>query len=204
MVIVAAVLDDSTRKIVEYLADRGVQINVAVFHYFEDDDSKYMARTFLIEPSKLEEKETYGGKRKPIINIEEFVKNYENAGLSELARKITEIRDKDKEWDVRLWASGLGLYTHDGALNVWFNVNPDTDNGVWVKVPALFQKVVDIGRKLFPEETNPPSAGAGSGKIIRFNHIVGLKKLTPKFEDLLNELKKRRIELFKSLVLPFY
>ena len=55
MVIVAAVLDDSTRKIVEYLADRGVQINIAIFHYFEDNGSKYMARTFLIEPSKLED-----------------------------------------------------------------------------------------------------------------------------------------------------
>jgi hypothetical protein len=194
MIIVAAGLDDSTRKIIEYLAHgkRNVPINVAIFHYFEDNGSKHMARTFLIEPSKLEDRETFEVKRKPIITMEEFVKNYEIVGVGELAKKIKEIYDKGEDWDIRLYTSGLGMLTYDGDINVAFNVNPDADNGVWVNDPELFEKVADIGRKLGLEVKIPLAAPAGvsMGKIIRFNHIEGLIKLTPKFEELLNELKK--------------
>lgn len=192
MVIVAAGLDDSTRRIVEYLTERGIQMNIAIFHYFEDNGSKYMARTFLIEPSKLEEREIFGRKRKPIIMMEEFVKNYEIAGVGELAKKIKDIYDKGEDWNVRLYTSSLGLVTYDGRISIAFNVNPDADNGVWVNDPNLFEKLAEIGRKLGLEVKIPLAkpTGVSSGKIIRFNHIDGLKKLTPKFEELLNELKK--------------
>ena len=193
MIIVAAGLDDSTRRIIEYLAHgkRNVPINVAIFHYFEDNGNKHMSRTFLIEPSKLEERATYTTKLKPAITMEEFVKNYENAGVGELAEKIKELYDKGEDWEIRLFTTGLGLRTHDGDINASFNVNPDTDNGVWVNDPDLFEKVAAIGRKLDLEVKIPLSPTAvSSGKIIRFNHIEGLKKLTPKLAELLNELKK--------------
>jgi hypothetical protein len=191
MVIVAAGLDSSTRKIIEYLAKRGIQMNVAIFHYFEDGSGKYMARTFLIEPRKLEEGETRVRERAPIITMDYFVKNYEAAGVGELALKIKEIYDKGEDWEVKLYTSGLGLWTYDGHINIAFNVNPDTDNGVWINAPDLYEKAVDVGRKLGLEVKTPPTkpTGAWGGKIIRFNHIDGLKKLTPKFEQLLNELK---------------
>jgi len=192
MVIVAAGLDDSTRRIVDYLtAGYAVPMNVAIFHYFEDNGNKYMARTFLIEPSKLEEGRTIA-RRRPPITMDYFVNSYETAGVGELARKIKQIYDKGEDWNVRLYSSGLGLYKVDVDINIAFNVNPDTDNGVWVNDPDLFERVADIGRKLGLEVKIPLAkpTEVSMGKIIRFNHIDGLKKLTPKFEELLNELKK--------------
>ncbi|MGI8929095.1 MAG: endonuclease NucS domain-containing protein [Candidatus Limnocylindrales bacterium] len=55
LVIVASELDASTERIVTYLsAGYGVPINVLFFRYFVDEDRRYLARTWLIEPSEAE------------------------------------------------------------------------------------------------------------------------------------------------------
>src|ERR1700728_1640116 len=57
LVIVAAELDDSTERIVEYLLeDYGVPINAVFFRYFRDGDSEYLGRSWLKDPEVAEEK----------------------------------------------------------------------------------------------------------------------------------------------------
>lgn len=49
LMIVASSLDPGSERIVEYLASRGVPINVALFQYFRTDDHEYIVRTWLVE-----------------------------------------------------------------------------------------------------------------------------------------------------------
>ncbi|MCY3991339.1 MAG: endonuclease NucS [Caldilineaceae bacterium] len=54
LLIVAAELDPSTERIVSYLQEQyGVDINVAFFRTFRDEDREYLTRTWLIEPDTL-------------------------------------------------------------------------------------------------------------------------------------------------------
>jgi hypothetical protein len=57
LVIVAAELNPSTQRIVEYLLeDYGVPVNVVLFHYFRDQESEYLGRSWLHDPLVAEER----------------------------------------------------------------------------------------------------------------------------------------------------
>lgn len=54
VVIVASSLDASTERIVNYLNDMDVAINVLFFQVFQDGDSQYLSRAWLIDPIETE------------------------------------------------------------------------------------------------------------------------------------------------------
>lgn len=55
MFVVGSEIDSSSKRIIDYLSETyGVAINAVTFNYFKDNDCEYLARTFLIEPSKAE------------------------------------------------------------------------------------------------------------------------------------------------------
>ncbi|MGZ3356034.1 MAG: hypothetical protein ACXVBO_14415 [Isosphaeraceae bacterium] len=54
LIIVAAELDASTERIVDYLADYDVPINVVMFRYLKDQGAEYLARSWLISPTETE------------------------------------------------------------------------------------------------------------------------------------------------------
>ena len=58
LVIVASELDASTERIVGYLTDFEIPINVVFFRYFEDGDHEYLARSWLVDPSENEARTT--------------------------------------------------------------------------------------------------------------------------------------------------
>jgi hypothetical protein len=49
LTVIAAEVDAATERIVEYLADYAVPVNVLFFRYFEDGDRQYLARTLLLD-----------------------------------------------------------------------------------------------------------------------------------------------------------
>jgi hypothetical protein len=55
LVIVAAELDESSERIVQYLGDRGVRINVVFFNLFRSGDQELVGRAWLRDPTELEE-----------------------------------------------------------------------------------------------------------------------------------------------------
>lgn len=59
MVIVASSLDSSTERIVKYLSDSDIPINVVFFKVFIDNNNKYLSRAWLIEPIETEENSTH-------------------------------------------------------------------------------------------------------------------------------------------------
>ena len=65
LVLVAGELDDSSERIIGYLADEyGVAINAVFFRFFRDGDNEYLSRAWLIDPgevdAKVEEKRDIG------------------------------------------------------------------------------------------------------------------------------------------------
>ena len=54
VVIVAATLDDSSERIVSYLNDRGVAINVLFFQVFDHASDQLLSRAWLIDPSEVQ------------------------------------------------------------------------------------------------------------------------------------------------------
>jgi hypothetical protein len=54
LIIVAAELDASTERIVEYLADYEVPVNVVMFRYIRDGEAEYLARSWLASPTEVE------------------------------------------------------------------------------------------------------------------------------------------------------
>lgn len=56
LTIVASDLDGATERILTYLAEYGIPANAVFFRHFEDDGRKYLARSWLIEPTVAEVK----------------------------------------------------------------------------------------------------------------------------------------------------
>jgi hypothetical protein len=53
IVVVAARLDPSTERIVNYLAGRGIEINVVFFQVFADGDRRILSRVWFIDPAEV-------------------------------------------------------------------------------------------------------------------------------------------------------
>lgn len=64
LIVVASELDASTERIIEYLSDFEIPINVAFFRYLRDGEDEYLARSWLIDPGTVEVKAT-PKKRRP-------------------------------------------------------------------------------------------------------------------------------------------
>lgn len=57
LIIVAGELDDSTERIINFLAEEyGVSINAVFFRFFKDGKSEYLSRAWLLDPEAVEEK----------------------------------------------------------------------------------------------------------------------------------------------------
>ncbi|MFW5653857.1 MAG: hypothetical protein ACOC0P_07395, partial [Planctomycetota bacterium] len=57
LVLVAAELDDSSERIIEYLSEEhGVAINAVFFRVFQDGEHEYLTRAWLTDPEKVEKK----------------------------------------------------------------------------------------------------------------------------------------------------
>jgi hypothetical protein len=92
MLIVASEIDESTERIIKYLSDsHGVNINVAQFQYFKNQNGKeFLARIFLIEQSEVEQKaqSKATNKRAPKLSLQELEQIAENNGVGSLFKKI--------------------------------------------------------------------------------------------------------------------
>ena len=54
IILVAAELDDSTERIITYLNERDIAINVLFFHVFQHDSEKLLSRAWLIDPRETQ------------------------------------------------------------------------------------------------------------------------------------------------------
>ena len=89
--IVAEYMDDSTERIVRYLADEGVQINVATLQHFKDSGNReLLAQVYLIEPEEAEAKAVSSSSSRRRKSLNELDAAAVENGLGELYRSIGE------------------------------------------------------------------------------------------------------------------
>ena len=82
--IVAESMDDSTERIVRYLSDLGVPINIAtVQHFRRSDEQEMLAQVFLVEPEVAAAKAQSGSKR-PTMTVEHLIDMAKANGVGEL------------------------------------------------------------------------------------------------------------------------
>lgn len=127
MVIVATELDNSTERIVKFLAKRSLNINVLFFQVFEDEGRKYISRAWLVDPSETQVLVTSAGETSGSWNGEFYVSFGDGEHRSwDDARKFGFIT-----------ASGGAWYTQTLRM-----LNPD--DRVWVNIPT--KGYVGVGR----------------------------------------------------------
>jgi len=127
MVIVATELDNSTERIVKFLAKRNLNINVLFFQVFESGNGQLLSRAWLVDPAEVQVSVTDGSERDGVWNGEFYV--------------------SFGEGDAQRWedAVNYGFITASGGS--WYtqtlNMLSEGDR-VWVNVPR--QGFVGVGR----------------------------------------------------------
>ena len=83
--IVAEEIDASTERIIRYLSDFGVPVNVATIQHFLSENGKEMlAQVFLIEPEAAETRSSTTSKRRPYVNTNEMAALADQVGVGDL------------------------------------------------------------------------------------------------------------------------
>lgn len=117
LVLVAGELDDSSERIITYLAeDYGVSINAVFFLFFRDGDREYMSRAWLVDPDEVEAKVEAKREKEP-WNGEFYASFGHGLGRDwEDARKYGFISAGGGTW----YSRTLGLL--EPGRRVWVNV----------------------------------------------------------------------------------
>lgn len=151
IVIVAAALDDSTERIVSYLSDRDVAINVLCFQVFANGGEQFLSRAWLLDPVRTHviAGATSGGPIEPWNG--EFYCNYGHG--------------ENRSWDDAvkygfISAGGGGWYTRTLQL-----LKPG--DRVWVKAPGYgFVGVARITGLSQPSETFTVTTPSGEVPVL--------------------------------------
>ncbi len=90
IIIVASIIDESSERIVHYLSERGIAVNVATFAYFQEGTAdEFLARTFLIEPEEVDRKRSSAGsKRRKNVSYEELEQLADERHVGHLYRQF--------------------------------------------------------------------------------------------------------------------
>lgn len=133
IVIVAATLDASSERIVNYLNDRGLAINVLFFQVFNHGDQQLLSRAWLIDPGEVQVQAASSGKRreKEPWNGEFYV----SFGA-----------DTTRRWDEAIkygFVSGGGGTWYSNSLSML-----SEGDRIWVKIPG--KGFVGVGRVTGP------------------------------------------------------
>ena len=87
--IVAESMDESTDRIVQYLSDMKVPINVATVQHFKSPDGReLLAQVFLVEPEVAATKSRDRSKRRPLPTVAELETVADEKGVGELYKRL--------------------------------------------------------------------------------------------------------------------
>ncbi|HIQ22732.1 MAG TPA: DUF91 domain-containing protein [Planctomycetes bacterium] len=143
LIVVAAELDHSTERIINYLTEFGVAINAVFFRFFKDGESEYLSRAWLIEPDRVEEN-VIGRREKRPWNGEFYVSFGSNPIRNwEEARKYGFISAGGGSW----YTKTLG--TLEQGARIWVNIPREG----YVGVGRVVDKVVPVEEFLVDDGT---------------------------------------------------
>lgn len=146
IVVVASTLDPSTERIVNYLNEREIAINVIFFQVFQDGENQYLSRAWLIDPIETESKASANPNTGTLgdWNGEHYVSfgHVPNHRVWEDARRFGFISGGGGSW------YSVNLFSVKAGDRVWVNIPKRGYVGVGIVLgPALpakdFQVEVD-------------------------------------------------------------
>ena len=162
--IVAESLDPATERIVHYLSEMRVPINVATVQYFKMNDRELLARVFLVDPEVA--KARAASKRPGYTTLSALSAKAKDSGVASLyecLRSVPEISGLAYEASyARRWTNNLRYHitNSEGSRTVMFiNVAPsDPKNGLKfhiyaTRLEALWRIRVETIKDLLPEKT---------------------------------------------------
>lgn len=177
LVVVASELDDSTERIVTYLADEyGAAINAVFFRFFRDGEHEYLSRVWLIDPGEAEEKVVEKRGKEP-WNGEYYVSygESEHRHWSD-ARTYGYIAAGGKSW----YSKTLDLLEPDARI--WVNVPGRGYVGVGLvkekaKPITEFTLSDKSGRQVLIKQVipNTPDAGKPADKLEHYVRVEWIK-----------------------------
>ena len=113
MLIVGSEIDSSSQRIINYLVENGIDINAITFNYYETGEQGFLARTFLIEPSRAETSRLQIGKRPKRWTSEELQGAADENGVGEVYQYLVNELGKYFYENRRMW----GSITFVGSVN---------------------------------------------------------------------------------------
>ncbi len=145
LVLVASDLDDSSERIITYLADEyGVAINAVFFRVFRDGDREYLSRAWLSDPEQVEARAEAKRDRKPWNG-----EYYASFGV-----------DDHRDWEE---ARKYGFISAGGGP--WYTRTLSTlepEGRVWVNIPGVgYVGVGEIVESVVPIDDFMVDDGAG-------------------------------------------
>jgi len=126
VVVVASYLDESTERIVNYLRERGIHVNVLFFQVFTNGSEQFLSRAWLVDPVAQVATATSGGE-----NAQWNGEFYVSFGDS----------------DTRSWEDAREFGFISGGGGAWYSRTLQAlslNDRIWVKVPGI--GFVGVGR----------------------------------------------------------
>lgn len=130
MYVVGSEIDSSSQRIIDYLSETyGAAINAITFNYFTENGYEYLARTFLIEPSKAEMAQIARPKKRITYltedQLNQIAKENEVGELYQfLVTKLNPLFDSKGTTRSSIAFSGL----QEGKMNTIFHLVPEESN----------------------------------------------------------------------------
>lgn len=120
MVVVASELDSRTERIIKYLSERGISINVVFFEVFTDGEDQFLARRWFVDPATVQGSQTTTASKREPWNGEFFVSFGD---------------DESRDWeDARKYgfvSAGGGAW-YSRTLNLL-----ELQGRIWVRIPGV-------------------------------------------------------------------
>jgi hypothetical protein len=110
--IVASEIDDSTERIIHYLAETyGIDINAVRFQFFQAPDGReFLVRSFTVAPEVIEQKVTSrSSKRTPHVTREQFFEALDQNGKTVFERVLEHARSASPEMAVKWGTVGFSM-----------------------------------------------------------------------------------------------
>lgn len=153
IIIVAAELDPSTERIVDYLSKNGISINVLFFKVFQHGEEQFLSRAWLIDPSETQTNAGASAKTKEPWNGEFYVsfgdpnsRNWEEArrygfisagGGSWYSQTLKQLQPGDRVW-VKIPATGyVGVGIVQSAVEPASSFTLNTEDGEKLAMDVL-------------------------------------------------------------------
>jgi hypothetical protein len=117
----------------------------------------------------------------------DFKKSYSEKGLGSEAdiilKAFTEIESSstNKHFTKNYLYLTMNTKVKKRAIEIFFNIEPERDSGVWVNDSQLYEEVFNVGNELGLDAKKPSTE---NGKVILFNGTEGVRKVAPHLKSL--------------------